>query len=639
MSALISRMRRLGVVALIAALAAVTMAPAASAAATTTVTGVVYGTTTGSPLAEVHVYLEKVGEPFDGTVPQAQTDASGRFTITNADAGQRVIRYDPVDRLHLPRFSGGSRTNEDADTVTVRAGATTTAPTIVLPLGGTISGVVTADDPDFDPTVIAVDAIDLCQECGGRGFGTPDADGRYTMTGLEAGSYSVSFTNYIGLYTPGPYPTQYWRGASDFEKATPVVVGLSENVTGIDAALERGPSLSGRVTSAATGDPLPGVLVDAFRVGGELDEEGRTQHNLYLETDDNGEYMVAGIEPGIWVLHFDPSGEETQGLAPTWLGGVSTVAESRHVTAIDGEDVGGLDVRLEQGAVVTGLVSGGPDLDPAAAFVNVIRPCEQVGTETACDGGSASTDSDGRYTVDSLPSGTYTVEAYPDDDSFAKAVWIGETRTEDGTDLVLASGDSAAANLVLADADPAARFADVPVGAPFFAEIQWLAKAKISTGYVDGAVTSYRPNEEVTRQAMAAFLYRLHLHRGGESFSAPATASFSDVPTSHPFFREIEWMKSAGITTGNADGTFAPNSPVSRQAMSAFLARMSGETVPAVTAAPFSDVRATDDFADAIAWMAAENISRGYDDGTFRPLEPVSRQAMAAFLFRYDATR
>ena len=57
---------------------------------------------------------------------------------------------------------------------------------------------------------------------------------------------------------------------------------------------------------------------------------------------------------------------------------------------------------------------------------------------------------------------------------------------------------------------------------------------------------------------------------------APATASFSDVPRGASFFREIEALARSGITTGFADGTYRPLNPVTRQAMAAFLSRALG---------------------------------------------------------------
>jgi hypothetical protein len=52
---------------------------------------------------------------------------------------------------------------------------------------------------------------------------------------------------------------------------------------------------------------------------------------------------------------------------------------------------------------------------------------------------------------------------------------------------------------------------------------------------------------------------------------------FSDVPDSNPFHDDISWMADAGITTGFPDDTFHPAEPVSRQAMAAFMRRLAGQ--------------------------------------------------------------
>ena len=114
------------------------------------------------------------------------------------------------------------------------------------------------------------------------------------------------------------------------------------------------------------------------------------------------------------------------------------------------------------------------------------------------------------------------------------------------------------------------------------------------------------------------------------------TATFSDVPTDHPFFADIEWAVANGITQGYDDGTFGPARPMTRQALAAFLYRAenAGAAAPACTEAPFTDVPADHPFCGEIAWMVAEGITAGYSDGTFRPAAPVSRQAAAAFVYR-----
>ena len=84
-------------------------------------------------------------------------------------------------------------------------------------------------------------------------------------------------------------------------------------------------------------------------------------------------------------------------------------------------------------------------------------------------------------------------------------------------------------------------------------------------GYADG---SFRPTTVVSRQSLAAMLYR---RAGSPVFTPPAVPSFSDVPTTHPFFKEIEWLKHEGISTGYGDGTFRAAAPLTRQASAALL--------------------------------------------------------------------
>ena len=176
-----------------------------------------------------------------------------------------------------------------------------------------------------------------------------------------------------------------------------------------------------------------------------------------------------------------------------------------------------------------------------------------------------------------------------------------------------------------------AHFKDVPADYPFVNDINWLAQRRITTGYPDG---TFRPNGSVERGAMAAFFYRM---AGSPQFTAPSTPSFKDVPRDHPFYKEIEWMRARGITTGWSDGTFRPNAAVNRDAMAAFFYRYAGSpaySAPAVS--PFSDVSTGGQFYREIAWLADQRITTGWPDGSFRPVQPIERGAMAAFLHRYN---
>ncbi len=175
-------------------------------------------------------------------------------------------------------------------------------------------------------------------------------------------------------------------------------------------------------------------------------------------------------------------------------------------------------------------------------------------------------------------------------------------------------------------------FTDIPGSYPFYTEVTWMAYNAITTGYPDG---TFRPVQPVTREAMAAFLYRL---RGSPAYVPPAISPFKDIGPLSPFYKEITWLATTGITTGYPDGTYRPSDPVNRDAMAAFLYRLAGKpayTQPGVS--PFTDLTPLSPFYLEITWLASTGITTGYADGTFQPLNPVNRDAMAAFMYRYNA--
>jgi hypothetical protein len=176
--------------------------------------------------------------------------------------------------------------------------------------------------------------------------------------------------------------------------------------------------------------------------------------------------------------------------------------------------------------------------------------------------------------------------------------------------------------------DRGQRFIDVPPGASFFTEIGWLETEGITTGFPD---LTFRPVQSVTRQATVAFLYRM----AGEPAGSFPNPGFSDVQANHPFFREIAWAVQEDVADGYTNNTFRPGNAVSRQAMAAFLyGFLDGASDPTPPNPGFSDVSTGNPFFTQIAWLVDAEIADGYSNGTFRPSTAISRQAMAAFLYR-----
>jgi predicted outer membrane repeat protein len=145
---------------------------------------------------------------------------------------------------------------------------------------------------------------------------------------------------------------------------------------------------------------------------------------------------------------------------------------------------------------------------------------------------------------------------------------------------------------------------------------------------------TYQPEASVTRGAMAAFLYRV---AGSPSFTPTARDTFTDVPTDHPFAEEVGWMAQEGIAGGFEDGTFHPGDPVTRQAMAAFLYRSEQAEAELPPVATFSDVPLDHPFATEVEWMAAEGVSAGFPDGTWHAGDEVTRQAVARYLVQLHA--
>jgi subtilisin family serine protease len=179
------------------------------------------------------------------------------------------------------------------------------------------------------------------------------------------------------------------------------------------------------------------------------------------------------------------------------------------------------------------------------------------------------------------------------------------------------------------DEPPNPGFSDVPTGFPFYVDIAWAAFNEVTDGFDDN---TFRPGGTLTRQALVAFLYRL-LGSPPGPFPNPG---FSDVPTDHPFYTEIAWAKANDITDGFTDGTFRPGAGVPRQALAAFLYRLAGEPDGPFPNPGYSDVSGSHPFRDEIRWAAYSEITQGFSNGTFRPVNLLTRQAAVAFLYRFE---
>jgi hypothetical protein len=119
----------------------------------------------------------------------------------------------------------------------------------------------------------------------------------------------------------------------------------------------------------------------------------------------------------------------------------------------------------------------------------------------------------------------------------------------------------------------------------------------------------------------------------------PAATSFSDVPATHPYATQIADVVARQVMSGNADGTFKPDLPVTRQDFAKMIVKALGVAVTGSETSPFTDVVAGKDadpfFPDKyVAVCFAQGITVGKTATTFAPAEELTRQQLISMVVR-----
>ena len=115
-------------------------------------------------------------------------------------------------------------------------------------------------------------------------------------------------------------------------------------------------------------------------------------------------------------------------------------------------------------------------------------------------------------------------------------------------------------------------------------------------------------------------------------------AAFTDLDPTAWYHDGIHFCLENGMMKGLGDGVFDPNGTTSRAMIVTILYRLEGE--PMIRSGmPFSDVTESDWYAMAVSWAESRGILNGFEDGSFRPNDPITREQLAAVLYRYAQTK
>ena len=375
----------------------------ATGQSTGAISGTITDAATGTPLAgmRVDVYNE-----YGGWLDASLSDAAGAYSVSGLTTGKYHLKtlnaFPYLDELYenLPCL-GGSCVVTTGKGINVTAGLTTAGIDFQLQMGGTITGTVTDAITHAPLSNILVGAHYANGVSTGGAIGTNLA-GVYTIGGLPTGTYYVrtviSYPYFDELYDNLPCPT----GNCTPQAGTGVSVTAGSTTSGIDFGLMRGGTITGTVTTAASGVPRPDVRVDAYTASGQLASQAWS--------NGSGVYALGGLETGTYYVRawnsYPYLGELYNNVSCP--AGNCTLTEGTGVSVTTDATTAGINFSLALGGTITGIVTaretGAPIVHAGVGVFAANRESAGVGW----------TDAAGVYAVSGLAPGTYFVRAGSD---------------------------------------------------------------------------------------------------------------------------------------------------------------------------------------------------------------------------------
>ena len=173
-------------------------------------------------------------------------------------------------------------------------------------------------------------------------------------------------------------------------------------------------------------------------------------------------------------------------------------------------------------------------------------------------------------------------------------------------------------------------FQDVPTDAYYCEAVKWAQKKGITGGIGNDL---FGPNQPCTRAQIVTFLWRA----AGSPEPEGTAAGMTDVAAGSYYEKAVAWAIENGITTGTADGRFAPDATCTRAQGMTFLFRASKASADGAPA--FSDVAADAYYAEAVKWATDNGITNGTTSSTFSPGSGCTRAQIVTFLWRLYAEK
>ncbi len=293
-------------------------------------------TTAATPLPGMCVFVEENNGLYDGG--SADTDNNGHYSVKGLASGQYSVYFQPGCDNNANYVSESYPSN-----VRVTQGVRTPGINGSLPPGATLSGTVTSASTGKPLRGICVQIDSL--EYGPTGFAVSAKDGTYSVNQLPVDTYEVQFSG--GCGNAGSYAPQGYKNTNVLEPQNIDVTTAGQTVTGLDAAMQPGPIISGTVTDTS-GHKLTGICVFAVTPNGV--EYG-------IAASAHGKYRITDLAPAQYEVIFTPGCGSNANLIEDVYKTPLSASTAATVSAASGT-VGGINGVLAPAGGISGTVRG-----------------------------------------------------------------------------------------------------------------------------------------------------------------------------------------------------------------------------------------------------------------------------------------
>ncbi len=304
--------------------------------------GEISGTVTGPQGKKLSgVCVSPLTSAASGALVNTAISKDGVYHIRSVPAGSYQIGFAPCGTAdYAPTLWPGTQSYSVAPYVHITGTRKVGNIDEVMQLGGIVTGVVTGSTTPPAPLPGICVFVSENNGLGEVGSVATGVNGQYAVKGLASGSYSVQFQpgcDNNGNYTAVSYPQN---------------VAVSEGATtkGVDATLPVGATISGTVTSANTGQPVPGICVDI--------EGSQTDTEASVTTGSDGAYSADQLPVDTYQVVFSGGCGNAGSYAPQGYDDTSPDEPQNIDVTAAGQSVTGIDAALAAGPEIRGTVTG-----------------------------------------------------------------------------------------------------------------------------------------------------------------------------------------------------------------------------------------------------------------------------------------